>query len=566
MLSLEVNFPIARREMLVLSKSPGLYRTRITSSLALLFLGSGFGMVYHYAGLMAVGQIVPFLTFLLLMICLFAGVHLTADSISREKREGTLGLLFLTPLTPFQIVLGKLVAHGLMGFYSVLIVVPLLSLIMIAGGLRLFDVFAIGVSALNILFFSASVGLWASTRNTERKKAGAAGTWSVVFFWWGIPIIVQLLHYIQAPALFAEIVGLFAVNGMFNSAFAGPRVRMLASPWLNLLCTHLTAWFFVALATLSLRKRWQDSPPKELFSVRAWWKNLSLGNSEVRRRLRQRLLDQNPFYWLASRDRLRSLSALLFTISFLCFVAWQFRAAMGVVGAMGGIITMVVTIAYVQKVMISALSAHQLALEQEQGTLEMLLSTPLSAEAILRGQIMASRRQFRGPAILCILAQLAMIGAVMFFEPFGNASMLALAALIIVLVLYLVELYAMILAGMWGAVTVKEAKNAAGSGMFYILAIPGLAFGLIMSAWGFSNWYFQLGFGAEPVAIFGLYFVLCAINDVFWIKRIRSRLPVRLREFALRRYTPVEKKSWFARLRKSTALQPPILTASGIRS
>jgi len=31
---------------------------------------------------------------------------LTADTISREKREGTLGLLFLTPLTPIGIVFG----------------------------------------------------------------------------------------------------------------------------------------------------------------------------------------------------------------------------------------------------------------------------------------------------------------------------------------------------------------------------------------------------------------------------------------------------------------------------
>ena len=563
MLSLEVNFPIARREMLVLAKSPGLYRTRITASVALLFLGGGFGVLYHYTGLMVVGSIVPFLTFILLMICLFAGVHLTADSISREKREGTLGLLFLTPLTAFQIVLGKLVAHGLMGFYSVLIVVPLMSLIMIVGGLRLLDLFAIGVSAMNILFFSAAVGLWASTRNTERKKAGAAGTWTVVFFWWGIPIIVQLLNYLQAPALLGEIVGLFAVNGMFNSAFAGPRVRMLASPWLNLLCTHLTAWCFVALATFYLRTRWQDQPPKERFSLRAWWKNLSLGNSEARRRLRQRLLDQNPFYWLASRDRLRALSPLLFTIGFLCFIAWQFRGGLPVMGA---IITTVVTIAYVHKVMISGLSAQQLALEQEQGTLEMLLSTPLSTESVLRGQIMASRRQFRGPMILGILAQLATIAVVIFFEPFGNFSGHAVLALGTVLILYLVELYAMILAGMWGAVTVKEAKNAAGSAMFQIIAFPGLVFGLIMSTWGISNWYFQLGFDANPVAIFALYFILCAINDLFWIRLIRSRLPLRLREFALRRYTPVEKKSLFARFRKSTPLQPPVLTASGVRS
>jgi ABC-type Na+ efflux pump permease subunit len=565
MLSLEVTFPIARREMLVLSKSPGLYRTRITTSLALLVLGSGFGVLYHYTGLMIVGQIVPFLTFILLMICLFAGVHLTADSISREKREGTLGLLFLTPLTPFQIVLGKLAAHGLMGFYSVLIVVPLLSLIMIAGGLQPLELLAITLSALNILFFSASVGLWSSTLHTERKKSGAAGTWTVVFFWWGIPIIVQLLNYIQAPALLGEIVGLFAVNGMFNSAFAGPRVRMLAAPWLNFLCTHLTAWTFVALATYYLRTRWQDQPPKERFSLRQWWKNLSLGNSEVRRRLRQRLLDQNPFYWLASRDRLRFLSPLLFTIGFLCFIAWQFYASPGLAPAMGGILTMVIVIAYVHKIMISSISAHQLGLEQEQGTLEMLLSTPLSTHAILRGQIMAARRQFRVPTMLCTVAQVTAMLMIIFGEPFGNFSVLVMTALAIVLGLYFLELYAMIWAGMWGVVTVKEAKNAAGSAMFHILAIPGLAFGLIMSIWSVSNWYFRLGFGANPVAIVSLYFILCAVNAIFWIAFIKSRLPRRLREFALRRYTPVEKKSWFRRFRRASNL-PPVLTASTVRS
>src|SRR5438309_5797837 len=41
---------------------------------------------------------------------------LTADCISREKREGTLGLLFLTPLTAHGIVVGKTLVHGLRAF------------------------------------------------------------------------------------------------------------------------------------------------------------------------------------------------------------------------------------------------------------------------------------------------------------------------------------------------------------------------------------------------------------------------------------------------------------------
>src|SRR4051794_3543151 len=42
-----------------------------------------------------------------------AACALTADSLSGERREGTLGLLFLTDLRPWDITLGKLAASGL---------------------------------------------------------------------------------------------------------------------------------------------------------------------------------------------------------------------------------------------------------------------------------------------------------------------------------------------------------------------------------------------------------------------------------------------------------------------
>ena len=43
-------------------------------------------------------------------LCLLAGVLLTADCLSEEKREGTLGLLFLTDLKGYDVVLGKFMA------------------------------------------------------------------------------------------------------------------------------------------------------------------------------------------------------------------------------------------------------------------------------------------------------------------------------------------------------------------------------------------------------------------------------------------------------------------------
>src|SRR4051812_32875775 len=43
----------------------------------------------------------------LVLAVLLIVAGLTADSVSREKREGTLGLLFLTPLGARDIVVGK---------------------------------------------------------------------------------------------------------------------------------------------------------------------------------------------------------------------------------------------------------------------------------------------------------------------------------------------------------------------------------------------------------------------------------------------------------------------------
>src|SRR4051812_39417961 len=54
---------------------------------------------------------------LVFIYCLCVGVAGTADCISRERREGTLGLLFMTNLNSAEIVAGKLCSNGLALMY-----------------------------------------------------------------------------------------------------------------------------------------------------------------------------------------------------------------------------------------------------------------------------------------------------------------------------------------------------------------------------------------------------------------------------------------------------------------
>src|SRR5688572_16252193 len=86
----------------------------------------------------------------------------TADAISRERREGTLGLLFLTPLTVRQIVMGKFASRLVRLLYLWLLFVPLLMLPMLTGGLAL-DEFFLSVSILFcLLVTSVAAGMIAS--------------------------------------------------------------------------------------------------------------------------------------------------------------------------------------------------------------------------------------------------------------------------------------------------------------------------------------------------------------------------------------------------------------------
>src|SRR5206468_6387920 len=71
---------------------------------------------------------------LALGFCMLAGVFLTADCLSEEKREGTLGLLFLTELKGYDIVLGKLAAASVHALFGLVAVFPVLALPLLMGG------------------------------------------------------------------------------------------------------------------------------------------------------------------------------------------------------------------------------------------------------------------------------------------------------------------------------------------------------------------------------------------------------------------------------------------------
>ena len=96
--------PIVDRELRVAARQPLAFLLRFFAALiATLFWLTLLGARSATSTPSDVGQTFFNIASVLLFIgCLFSGVFLTADAISNEKRDGTLGLLFLTDLRGYD--------------------------------------------------------------------------------------------------------------------------------------------------------------------------------------------------------------------------------------------------------------------------------------------------------------------------------------------------------------------------------------------------------------------------------------------------------------------------------
>src|SRR5688572_24871341 len=150
-----MHLPIAERELRVAARLPKTYRARLIACVIfciatvwMLWMGRFQRIPAQWAG-----QIYSTLSFIALMMCMFASTNIS-DTISGEKRNGTLGFLFLTNLKGVDVVVGKLAAAGLVFFYGLLGVLPIMSIPVLLGGVSGEALFRTAVTLINTLFFS----------------------------------------------------------------------------------------------------------------------------------------------------------------------------------------------------------------------------------------------------------------------------------------------------------------------------------------------------------------------------------------------------------------------------
>src|SRR5204862_25874 len=164
--------PIVDRELRVTARRRSIYRVRLAVALTAMVVAGFILLVNLGAPQHQLGRhVFVGLSVLCMIYCLFSGRISTADCLSEEKREGTLGLLFLTNLKGYDVVLGKLAATSLQSIYGLLAIFPVLGLPLMMGGVTVGEFWRVILVLVVTLFLSLSLGLFVSALSRESRQA-----------------------------------------------------------------------------------------------------------------------------------------------------------------------------------------------------------------------------------------------------------------------------------------------------------------------------------------------------------------------------------------------------------
>jgi ABC-type transport system involved in multi-copper enzyme maturation permease subunit len=523
--------PIVDRELRVAARRPGTYWLRFWVALLVLAVWIVLLTKSRHVSPSQMGQhLLNALGVITIGFSMLAGVFLTSDCLSEEIREGTLGLLFLTDLKSYDVVLGKLVANSLHAFFGLLAVYPVLGLAVLLGGVtgrefwRLLLVYAV------TLFFSVSVGLIASATSRDAKQAIQRALIAVAVLAGVFPALWWLQWSIWKSGAMDFLLLPSPVYAYLKGFDTGYRFGQGAREfWLSLGTIFSLGLSGIVAATVLLPRMWQDrtassgeaSPAKEA------------------RRLRScvALAWQNPVFWLTVRDA----SPRRFAMGLLVIVApiW-----IGLVFAMVNStlpIPLFITCFLVAfglhqiiKILVTAEASRRIHQDRQSGALELLLVTPLPIRALLAGQKAALVKHF-APALfvlslfnvaLCILVwnfpkplQMNWRDAVTFCELFAGG-----------IIALICDFSALGWVAMWRGLKARKHQRAIGETVLQVMGIPWLAV--------FFLFFLQPNVGGPWAAaiVFGVWFVLGIVVDIASAGVARMKLETEFRLVATERF------------------------------
>ncbi len=515
--------PVIVRELRASARQPFTYYLRVLGVTAMLVVSLLFGL--HFGFGPRVGRELFSALHCTLLAAIWVLVPmLTADCLSRERREGTLGLLFLTPLKGTDIVVAKTLAHGLRAVTLWLAVLPMLTIPFLVGGVSWAEAALSVLINANAMCWALAAGLLASAWSRAWLRAlllaGILACIFVVLFEAAAGFFLLSAHNARLPrhleldwdhALVAGMGFVTNIRGQMWSSYSWGGLGFIAvviaqTTVLSLLI--LTA--AVLAAGAKTRRSWQEEPPSRR---RLWWRQTFctpvLWLAFFRRWMRHKL-EHNPIGWLEQR----TWSGRLVTWSWFAVLISIYSVVLTDRYFFEGADELHVTLAFLLAGSMALSAAGSFRRERESGVLELLLVSPVGENRIISGRLRGLWSQFV-PAAGLLLAVWTYFST--FIPGGGNSGAMAFCLVMFLTVpvfgLYFSLLCRNFLIGFLGTVAVG-------------LALPlvlGQALGAFWSSYVSRN--SELIWGMSPL-------VLGAICQSFLALFCWSRLSHRLRKRA----------------------------------
>ncbi len=465
---------------------------------------------------------------------LFGGVVRTADSLAEEKRENTLGLLFLTDLKAGDILAGKFFASGATLVFGLMAMLPLLAIPVLLGGVTPGEVARVALSLLNTLFYSVAAGFLVSTVVRQGGLTILAGLVLMAGMGLGWPMLAERFFGTAQPSGPMHQALLFlsplpavaiAINSLVSHSF-----------WQAMVVSHCVGWIALLGAARRLPKMWQETPgSRRTERWRARGRSWQFGSAAARQKFRRRLLKSNPLFWLSGREQVSSAGLM---------AVLMLMGSVSLVGHLGPILVCLAAMHATLLVRMASAASHALAEDRKSGALELLLATPLTVREVLRGRWMGLGRQFFGPILIVTLWHLFAIRWISELE--YNATIFA--SLVAGLFTMAAAWIATGWVGMWAGLRARHPLLAIWGCLGVVVVAPALCLAVVFNALAYLKMLPRVWIGEQAFFAVGALF-LWAVYLFFLIERTQRRVKGEFREAATDRFSDTRPYDWRPALR-----------------
>lgn len=406
--------PIVRRELRVAARKPRTYWVRLsTAAVAILLLGATV-LFSRIGARWTSADVFQLLAWYCFVYSLLGGALAAADALSSEKRDDTLGLLFLTDLRGYDVALGKLTASSLGCFFGLGAMLPVLAVPILMGGIQTSAFARVVLALASTLLLSLVTGLLVSVASRNAFRATGFAVLLMLGAGFLLPLFALWLEHYWKLGNAAMLTRLFCPLWTMDWAMSSGSWRVRNDYGWSVLVLQLCAAGLLVLTCWITSRIWRESQDRSWWSwlrtcptrLQAW----TFGRGQARRDFRQRMLQRNPFAWLACRQLVSSpglLIAMFTVLSVAYLVTFGPNETIIVTKADEACAVWFLTAAFLHillLVRVSSVASQRFGEDRQSGALELVLGTSLRVRTIVLGQWRALFRQLFAPGLLVVSA------------------------------------------------------------------------------------------------------------------------------------------------------------------